>query len=56
MLTRFIVIALASGGLAGLGWMVGRDGGLLVGFLIANLGFAVGWYYGRKFLRQHLDF
>lgn len=54
-ITRFLVIALASGLSASLGWSVARPWGLLAGFLAANVGFAVGWYFGRGFVRDHLD-
>ena len=56
MITRMMVISIGSGGMAWLGWLAGRDAGVLAGFLAANVGFATGWYYSRKFVREHLDF
>ncbi len=54
-ITRFLVVALSSGLCAWAGWSFGRGAGLLPGFLLANLGFAVGWYFGRSFVRNNLD-
>jgi len=55
MLTRMLVVTLGSGLPAYAGWSIGRPHGLLIGFLAANLAFALGWYYSRKFVREHLD-
>jgi len=38
-----------------LGWVVGREFGVLGAFVCANLAFAIGWFYSRKFVRDHLD-
>ena len=54
-ITKFLIVALASGMSAWLGWSVGRPAGLLSGFLVANLGFAFGWYFGRGFVRNNFD-
>jgi hypothetical protein len=55
MLTRMLVISLGSCLPAYAGWSFGRPHGLLVGFLCANVAFAIGWYYSRKFVRENLD-
>lgn len=54
-ITRFLIVALTSGLCASVGWSLGRPAGLLAGFLVANLGFAVGWYFGRAFVRNNFD-
>jgi len=53
--TRFLVVALSTGLCAWAGWWLGRPMGLLGAFLLANLGFAIGWYFGRSFVRSNLD-
>ena len=55
MLTRFLALSLGSGLPAYAGWAIGRPHGIMAGFLCANLAFAVGWYYSRRFVRDHLD-
>jgi len=55
MLTRMLVLALGTGLPAYAGWSIGRPHGLLIAFLGGNLAFALGWYYSRKFVREHLD-
>jgi len=55
MLTRFLAIALGSSLPAWAGWRLGSPHGMLIGFLYANVAFALGWYYSRKFVRDHLD-
>lgn len=54
-LTRFLVVALSSGLCAWAGWSVGVGAGPLAGFLLANMGFSIGWYFGRAFVRNNLD-
>ncbi|MDP6977411.1 MAG: hypothetical protein QF570_02280 [Myxococcota bacterium] len=54
-ITRFLVVTLSTGLTAWAGWSVGRPFGILPGFLIANLGCATGWYFGRTFVRNNLD-
>ncbi len=54
-ITRFLVVGLSSGLGAWAGWSLGSPGGILAGFLLANLGFAVGWYFGRDFVRNNFD-
>lgn len=54
-ITRFLVVTLSSGLASWAGWSFGRPFGILAGFLVANLGFATGWYFGRSFVRNHLD-
>jgi hypothetical protein len=51
-ITKMLVVVLSVGFGAQAGWNLGSDWGLLPGFLLANLGFAVGWYYGRRFASQ----
>jgi hypothetical protein len=55
MNSRIIVLALGSGLPGWLGWVVGREFGVLGAFVCANLAFAIGWFYSRKFVRDHLD-
>jgi hypothetical protein len=55
MMTRLVVLVLGSGLPAWVGWSFGSGAGILEGFLCANVGFAIGWYYSRKFVREHLD-
>jgi len=54
-MTRFLCVALASSIGAWAGWSAGEGFGILPGFLLANLGFAVGWFLGRGFVRSNLD-
>ncbi len=54
-ITKFLCVALATGLGAWAGWSLGEGWGLLPGFLLANLGFALGWYFGRGFVRNNLD-
>ncbi|MFT5443206.1 MAG: hypothetical protein ACI8W3_002252 [Myxococcota bacterium] len=54
-ITRFLVVALMSGFCAWGGWTLASPSGILPGFLLANLGMAVGWYFGRSFVRNNLD-
>lgn len=54
-LTRLLVVALSTGLSAWAGWSVARPWGIYPGFLTANLGFALGWYFGRSFVRNNLD-
>lgn len=54
-ITRLLVVALSTGITAWMGWNLGRPFGLLPGFLVANIGFATGWYFGRTFVRNNLD-
>ncbi len=54
-ITRFLVVSLTTGLTAWAGWSVGRPWGLLPGFLVANVGFATGWYFGRSFVRNNFD-
>jgi len=55
MLTRFLAVALGSGLPAWAAWVAARPYGILTAFLLADVAFAVGWYYSRKFVREHLD-
>ncbi len=55
MLTGLFVVALGSGASAWLGWSLAGDLGILERYLCANVGFAFGWYFSRKFVREHLD-
>ncbi len=54
-ITRFLVVTLSTGLSAWVGWTFGRQFGVFPGFLIANVGFAMGWYFGRTFVRNNLD-
>ena len=54
-MTRVLLLGLACGAGAWGGWWLGGGWGLLPRFLLANLGFALGWYYGRRFAREFLD-
>jgi len=56
MMTRLVVLVLGGVLPAWAGWSLGRGFGILAGFLCANVAFAIGWYYSRKFVREHLDF
>jgi len=55
MMSRLMVLVLGSGLPGWAGWIVARDAGVLVAFLSANVCFAAGWYFSRKFVRNHLD-
>lgn len=52
-ITKMLVIGLATGFGAYWGWKLGSSWGVLPGFLIANLGFASGWYSSRRFVGEH---
>ena len=54
-MTKLLVVALTSGIAAWGGWSLGERWGILSGFLCANVGLAIGWYYSRRFVREHLD-
>ncbi len=54
-ITRMLCVVLPTGFGAWLGWELVSGWGILPGFLAGNLGFAVGWYYGRKYVREVLD-
>jgi len=55
MLTRMLAVSLGSSLPAYAAWELTRPLGILAGFFFANVAFAVGWYYSRKFVRDHLD-
>lgn len=54
-LTRVLVVALSCSLSAWGGWSLGRPWGVLAGFLLANPGFALGWYLSRSFVRNNFD-
>lgn len=54
-MTKMLVVALSIGLGAQTGWSIGAKWGVVSGFLLANLGFAIGWYFGRRFVRQVLE-
>ena len=55
MRTRVLLLGLVSGTGAWGGWSLGVRWGIVPGFLLANLGIALGWYYGRRYVREFLD-
>ncbi len=54
-ITKMLVVALSVGVGTQTGWSLGERWGVFPGFLFANLGFAIGWYYGRRFVSQVLE-
>jgi len=54
-MTKMLVVALSVGFGTQTGWNIGAEWGLLSGFLLANLGFGIGWYFGRRFVRDVLE-
>ncbi len=54
-ITKMLVVGLATGFGAYWGWRFGSGWGVFPGFLVANFGFASGWYCGRSFVREHLE-
>lgn len=54
-MTKMLVVVLSVGIGAQTGWNLGAKSGVLSGFLLANLGFAIGWYFGRRFVRDVLE-
>ncbi len=54
-LTKFLSVGLMTGLGAWSGWTIADEWSPIPQFLLANLGFAVGWALGRKFVRSYLD-
>ena len=54
-ITKMLCVVLPTGFGAWLGWSLASPFGILPGFLLANLGFAIGWYLGRGFVRNLLE-
>ena len=54
-ITKMLCVLIPTLSGAYLGWWLGSQLGVMTGFLIANLGFATGWYFGRQYVRNVLD-
>ena len=54
-LTKLLVLGLGSGLPAWAGWTLGRPSGIMSGYWLAVVSFAVGWYFSRKLVRDFLD-
>lgn len=54
-MTRNLALALGSGLPAWAGWTLGEPNGIMTGYWLAVLGFAIGWYFSRRFVREYLD-
>ena len=52
---KTLTLALGSGLSAWLGWSLGHSYGIMIGYWLAVMGFALGWYYTRRFVREYLD-
>ena len=54
-MTKLLCLVLGSALPAWVGWSLGESGGIMSGYWLAVIGFALGWYLSRKFVRDYLE-